>query len=614
MSDFRTYIVKDDRLNVKDSLAYEVYKGGQNVTFSNIQSTSASVSQHVFNVIVPSQNVLVDRNIHWESTINCQFTLTSARTDTDAYYPPRWAHTVGVQAFPLNQLCTTMTATINNNSVSIQSRDIMPFLLKLFSNEELSDYQNTTPAMPDNYQKYADQFQKASNVLGGSENMTLDGLQPRGAFKLNYYSSIAPQSWVLPTDRWHVEDVSGSATPVSQTIYFSLSVSEPLFLSPFLYTQFARNQAGIYGINNMNITMNMGDSSQFLKCPFYSTGVTDPVTNDVISNVMINYNDEASLRIQYLTPHASENLQLRNIVPYYTLNRFTYKNGTTIAGATITGDGNASIVQPSTFQIQSNVINVNQIPDRFIIGVRPTAQFYNKPRGIQHSQFFFPVQNFTCNWNNNSGLLASSNNRQLWHISVNNGLKQSWQEWSGVAMSSGATAVGSTGASMDPLLGGFLVLSPGKDIQIQEDWYSCGSIGNFQFQCTITCENYSKLNFESGDVELVIIPMNSGLFVLQQGTSSLYQAILTKELVVEATRDKNGNQARFSSEVTRQIGGNFFDDIKTGLNEVSGFVKPITDIVGPIASVAKMLAAGESGGGASGGGVSGGKKSRHMRV
>lgn len=604
MSDFQTYLVKDNRLNVKSMLNYEVFKGGQNVTYSEIRSTSASDSQHVFNVIVPSQNTLIDRNVRWEASIAFQFTLTSTSVAAGVYERPVWGQTMGIQPFPLNQLCTTMTATINNNSVSIQSRDIVMFLLKMFTREELNSFQNTTPCMPDNYMKYEPSRNKSSNVLAGLENMTLDDLMPRGAFRLDYLNSFSANP--SEANRFNIVDLTnGSVT--SQTIYGQISVSEPLLLSPFLYNQYAKHGQAIYGVNNMNLTMNMGDASQLLKFPTYENQGTDATANTIVSNIQVSYKDRASLRLQYLTPHASDMLNDRNIVPYYTLNRFNY-SCQAVAAARSSTVGNATLRVPVAGQVVSNVVNLNQIPDRFLIGVRATAQFYKKPKGCQFSQFFMPITKFNCIWNNNAGLFASASQRQLWKLSVDNGLRQSWTEWSGIGMSAGAEPPVGSGVDQDSLLGGFLVICPGKDLQIIEDWYAPGSIGQFNFQCTVDFVNTSDIDFADGDLELIVIPMMSGMFVLEKGTSAVYTAILGKELVTNVD-DKN---AYFSADVQRQIGGSFFDDIKTGLSDVASVVKPIADIAGPVISVAKMLGAGGSGG-SNGAGVSGGRMKRHKK-
>jgi hypothetical protein len=588
MSDYTTFCTKDERLQVRSSLPYAVYQGGQNVTFSQVKATSASTSQHVFNVIVPSQNVVVDRKIHWECSIKFSFQLTQNAGDAgNADLRAVWAKTVGMCAFPLNQLTTTMTATINNNSVSVQSREIMPFLLKLFTREELSHYQNTTLALPDNFQKFQTQVNGSSNVLAGVENQTLDDMNGRGSYKLDYFNTVGDENLTNST-RWQVDNAVADAPRI---FYGQITVSEPLFCSPFIFTKFAKNQAGIYGINNMNIVMNMGDPTPtLLKFPYYQLNAG----SSKVSNIQVKY-ENSSLRLQYLTPKPSMMLSARNIVPYYTLNRFNYACGA-VGPATASTQSN-NLVSPSSWEVSSNTINIQSIPDKFIIGVRATQQFYSKAKGCQFGQFFMPIDKITVNFNNSSGLLASACPQQLWTMSVDNGNRQNYVEWSGIGNFTSSGLAANTGCEQVALNGGFLVLAPARDIQLTEEYLSNGSIGNYQIQVIVNFLNYSLESFASGDLELVIIPVQSGLFVLEKGSSSVYTALLDKETVLNAIQ----KPAVYSETTNRQIGGNFFDDIKSGMSEVASFVRPIADIVKPVSDIVSAIGSGASGGGESGG-------------
>lgn len=590
MSDFNTVLVKDDRLDCKSSLSYEVYKSGMNVTQAVISATSANSSQHLFNVIVPSQNVVIDRNIRYEADINFEFTLTAAAA-VPAIDVPKWGKNIGTCAFPLNSLVTTMSAIINNNTVMMQSRELMPFLVKLFSREELNSYQETTPCMPDNVRKFADSSNFSCNVLAGLENMSLDDLMPRGAFKLNYFNNNATSGFNTDnTLKWQVvPQVAG----VPSTFRGSITVSEPLFLSPFLFNEFAKHRQGIYGINNLSLTMNIGDTSKFIKssvCNFASANPPAPtpaVYNNVISNVTLSY-DKVNLRLTYITPHPSEQLPARNIVPYYTLQRWSYPLGA--VGAGVASTQNNTLITSTSSVGNSNVVNLNQIPDKFFIGVKPSADWFSR-KGIAYGDFFLPIKSISVSFNNSAGLLSSASQKQLWQMSVVNGLKQKWQEYYGSANFASNAPIGATAIDGVTLMGGFLVIAPASDIQISEEYLAPGSIGNYQFQINnVTFENHGSEAFEANDLELNVVAMMSGMMVFERGTSAVYTALLSKEMVLEAS----SKQGYFSSKVHRQIGGNIWDDIKTGLSEVSSAVAPVISAAAPL--LPAMVGMGESGG------------------
>jgi hypothetical protein len=60
-------------------------------------------------------------------------------------------------AFPLNSLCSTLTATINDTTSVINSQDVLKEVLRLtdYSKNRL---QRTCPTMLDKYQSYNDAF------------------------------------------------------------------------------------------------------------------------------------------------------------------------------------------------------------------------------------------------------------------------------------------------------------------------------------------------------------------------------------------------------------------------------------------------------------------------
>ena len=57
---------------------------------------------------------------------------------TDAFAP-----------FPLHSLIQTQTTTINNNSITQNTKDILPAILRMLDPHELQKYEATTPVLAD---------------------------------------------------------------------------------------------------------------------------------------------------------------------------------------------------------------------------------------------------------------------------------------------------------------------------------------------------------------------------------------------------------------------------------------------------------------------------------
>ena len=74
-ADFSTVLVKDDRIaNLTDKITYAVNKGAQQVTVAEFNATSESNSSHVYNIVVPSLETIIDRRVLWTSTVTLKIT------------------------------------------------------------------------------------------------------------------------------------------------------------------------------------------------------------------------------------------------------------------------------------------------------------------------------------------------------------------------------------------------------------------------------------------------------------------------------------------------------------------------------------------------------------
>jgi hypothetical protein len=227
-------------------------------------------------------------------------------------------------------------------------------------------------------------------------------------------------------------------------------------------------------------------------------------------------------------------------------------------------------------------------------------------------------------------------------MSKDNGSNQSWNEWVGLVNSpyvdvvnSLPTAVVSNSLEAGsvpqfytfPTAGSCLILEFGKDIQLIEDFFAAGSLGNFNIQVNVFVDNVNPSlisGTQQANAELVMITMNSGVFVCERGTSSTYTGILTRADVLEASEQ----DAYSHSDVRRMVGGGFLDTLKSGVQKLAPLMKAVAPIVAPHAkqylqskgAMGKLAAQGigalgygMSAGGMSAGGVSGGAlKGRYM--
>ena len=140
---FEKVLVRDDRLQcITDKVKFQVLKGGQNITSQPYRAISQTTSAHVYNVAVPSLETVISREVLWKSTITLKITSTNKAANE---FHVNYGVTDALAPFPLHHLVNTMTATINNNTVSMNVQETLPILLRLLDQQELAKYNGMAP-------------------------------------------------------------------------------------------------------------------------------------------------------------------------------------------------------------------------------------------------------------------------------------------------------------------------------------------------------------------------------------------------------------------------------------------------------------------------------------
>ncbi|MFM7983420.1 MAG: phage major capsid domain-containing protein, partial [Candidatus Fonsibacter sp.] len=119
-----------------------------------------------------------------------------------------------------------------------------------------------------------------------------------------------------PRGSWKVKKIYAlnNGTPrnplIADTdIYVTFEVTEPLLLSPFTIGS-GHGKQGFYGIQSMNFQMVMnGNANRAWRTARQITTVRKTAT-------VVSYKD-SQLIFQFVTPHSSDMLDPRNVVPYY---------------------------------------------------------------------------------------------------------------------------------------------------------------------------------------------------------------------------------------------------------------------------------------------------------
>jgi len=541
--DFTTSLVKDERLMTTDIISYAVQKGAQQISSASFEATSQSPSSIVFNIVVPSLETIVDRNVMFTSTVTLRISATTQANQQVVNYGERDS----LASYPLTRLITSMSATINNNTLSVNTKDIFPPMLRMLDQREMSKKYNTVNGY-DIYGTYSQMEGTQNNQFGGFDTGGPDSTCKNfGAYALDSVIDGA---------------VGGGAMGVAagpKTALVTFTVTEPLFLSPFLFGNASSNQQGLYGIQNMSFMLNM-DATARRVWRHFNGNATPGVANadSIITNIELLEFKSSKLNFNFLTAHPSSEMTSRNCVPYYDIPRYLSTSTSPIPASVAPAFPGAPIIAGSQ-TYQSTTISLSQIPDKIIIFAK------KKDQNWYDSDAYLAIDGISMNFNNSSGLLSSFTAFDLWKSSVSNGSNQTWEEFRGYAYRANPAAQTVAGAGAGKLVhtsGSILVLEPSRDISLVQEFYSAGSIGNFTLQFEIRCKNYSS---EVILPEICVITVNSGVFACERGTSSTYTALLTKDDVLEASTMEPISR----SEVRRLVGSGFLDSLKSAWNWLS---------------------------------------------
>ena len=279
-ADIQKEAVFDDRI-IQSPPRYAVEKGALSLTNAPFNAIAATQSQQTFNIYVPSENVFVDRALRWSGTAYFQLTAAASvawlNAQTIDYAGPilDYGSDVALAPLPLNYLCQTMTATINDTTSVINSQDVLMEVMRL-TNYKKNLLQRTCPTMLDKYQWNGTGLRTVNDPMAGfSEAMNVDE-QPNGAFSGFFWTDPAgtdlatlgtvdagtgqrtgsytgPGGVVVSFANGVPVVVGGPAAtaPVNFPLYFGFRSTEKLVLSPFVFADDCEDDTGLFGLEVM---------------------------------------------------------------------------------------------------------------------------------------------------------------------------------------------------------------------------------------------------------------------------------------------------------------------------------------------------------------------------
>jgi hypothetical protein len=396
---------------------------------------------------------------------------------------------------------------------------------------------------------------------------------------------------------------------VAFSVFFRWTSTEKIVLSPFVFSDCHEWDTGLFGINNIQLIMNLQTPSRVIRsCPAYGRNIA--VGSIAYNTNLSNPYSNSQLNVTFLTPSLDVPLPPKSVVPYMEFPRY------------ITQYSGSAIQPGATQQLISQTITLPQIPDLFIIYALPSNSSYGvdglgTPLPFPQSydaDFRMPIASrldgvnnpLTVNFDNFSGLLSSVTTEQLYAMSVKNGLDMDYATWSGqahgVRAAPNATVNGAFGGGAIPTQGSLLVLKPSQDVTLQTG-QAPSLVGNFTFQFSLTVKNTSS---NPQTPRLFVITANSGFFESIRGSSRIIKGVLSEQDIISAPLAPEGTTSMLQRWVGAGIGG----ALANAMSKARSVMAPSAPAVG----AGKSTGGAMCGGAMSAGGMSGGRKGIQSRL
>lgn len=516
MSNFHPIIIRDEKIqDITTDLPIELRKGAKQNTFKRMNSDSRTTSNISFTIPTVKATV-IDRTIKvktkFELTINVQAGVPVGERCF------QYGVTEALSAFPLNSMINNANLTVNYQSLTVDTQNIMGPLLKMHDQEEFSEF-NCPTMIDQKMAKFSDMTLTGTDPLA-SYTASKSVNPPRGAHPLDSFTITRRTNGVanlVATQVSDDQDITDACTSSSQAndtwvIVLGVTTTEPLlFLSPLIYGK-TSNNAGFHGIQAMSLDLLLDTSAKRAFSSATGVGMTIALTEVFSSELLLNV----------LTVQDSDIIAPKTVLPYTSYNRYITKIPNNILANTGTTIG-------------SNSINISSIPNKKYICIRKQLSVQT----MKDTDSFVPITGVSVTFNNLTSILNTATPEDLYKLSRNNGSKQLINEFLGTASI--------PNGKVKPTIGTIVVLDPALDFGLEE-YLTSGSTGTYNFQIDVTYHN--TLGETVVSPELLIITQSDGLFITENERSTVQTAIFTKTDVAKASVAQFGE----SRSYMRQFG------------------------------------------------------------
>ena len=530
--------VYEKRVDINQEVTWANLLGGATITNQEYPSNGlANISSLSFTTNPPGQTNILDRMI----VLNVQGSLTFTGGSVGGTDLMIQRGRDAPRSYPLQSVMDSITLKINGFPITIESRYFIHLLERIRTSfEQDRNFNSLWPNAVDTYGQYSDGDGANNNPLGDYFNMTNNGIVPRGGY--NYYISSNTNSGAV----------------------VNFSFFEPIVLPPLIH-DLQYQSKGFALLDTLDWNFNF--TSQVARMWSRSQANTVPVAS------VVTKFDNAYLHLTWITPRLVMPIPPMLKYPYFQLSKYLSTNS-----AVLPAFPQVSPFTPTTTTFTSQVLQFNTIPKRIYIYAKLSQQVIDTAtvqQAMMYSDSFCTIQSINIDFDNVSGILSGAKQDQLYRMSVDNGVKLSWQEFGGITWKR-AQAIGPDFQIPISTVGSVIAIEIGKDLGLNSSETE-GMLSKKNFQVQATYFNSTPVDMSSTD--LVVQVVYDGVMEIERNSCRAYLGVVTSRDLLEAPVSHINQH-----ELERLYGGDFYSTFKNIPHKIYKEAKNIYHDVEPYVS------------------------------
>ena len=408
----------DPKVNVEETFSPVeiISKGGINKSIFQMNADSYSDQILVWNNITPpALTTCVERSLrvrYYVYVKSVYVTADAADSSLSGYFPattngaPYKTALSGVlRAFPLQSATSSVELRINGNATSVSINDYVCMFPHLLSNDEVNRQCSEFPCQKDDSSLY-----------------TLVGADLRSPFAI-YGSNTTVPSRGSFTGQLLSTQATANATTTDTYVF---EVVEQLLISPATFGD-GMDGMGLSMINNLTLNVRIADVNRMVSVlpsvlAANNTSVAVSIANVWNANGTVGgAGFRPQLLLEYITPDPviSSRMPEQLVYNYELVQPFITPTGTQWLNTT----------NPVS-SLASQSIRISSIPDKIYVFARPSKGAINTATLAQQTpDTFLRITGMKLNYNNRINLFATYTEKDLYKMSVSNGLQDSFHDW-----------------------------------------------------------------------------------------------------------------------------------------------------------------------------------------